>query len=234
MEISPFSQVYDYSIFDNILQEFAKTALVLHLNGEVLYSILRLLLFIIIFLGFGFYLWFLSNSDDQTQNRLLNILYGYLAVACMGFSPMIFITYHANDDLLKLCFRIGSQFMMAISTSFLLISFATILNHFKPDLYLDLSLEWKHKIAVPTMIIFCILIEHLLNLPCPEDFVKCQVSNMRKFFMIPSTVTSFLGQLIVIVDVFFGWRNIFKALRGFFSSNSVTSIPRVDTERKTW
>ena len=230
MEISPFSQFYDYSIFVNTLQEFAKTALVLHFIGEVFYSILRLLLFIIIFLGFGFYLWFLSNSDDQTQNRLLNILYGYLAVACMGFSPMIFITYHANDDLLKLCFRIGSQFMMAISTSFLLISFATILNHFKPDLYLEFSLRWKHKIAVSILLVTFALTEQLVHYCCPENFVDCQVSQLRRFLIIPSTLASFVCQLIVIIDIIFPWKHICSTLRRFIRPNQLAPMNDGDLE----
>ena len=154
-------------------------------------------------------------------------------MACLGFCPLAYSFGFVNEDLLRYyIIRSGTSFIIAITTTFLLISFATILNHFKPDMYLDLSLTWKHKIAVPTMIVFCILfLEQLLNLPCPdEDFVKCEVSNVRKLAMIPFTVTSLLGQLIVIIDVFFGWRNIFKALRGFFSSNSVAPIPRVDAE----
>ncbi len=48
--------------------------------------------------------------------------------------------------------------------------------------------------------------------------------------MIPATVTSLFGQLIVIVDVSFGWQNIYEALRGFFQSNSVTPVVGIDPE----
>ena len=216
------------------LDEFVRFYILVYFSEELLHHILKLLLLVTAVIGFGFYLWFLISSNDQTQERLLNILNGYLSVACLGFCPFAYSYDFVNEGLLPLYIRSGMPFIIAITTSFLLISFATILNHFKPDMYLDLSLTWKHKIAVPTMIVFCILLEHLVNLPCPEDFVKCEVSNVRKFFMIPSTVTSLLGQLIVIIDVFFGWRSIVKALRGFFfSSNSVASISRVDAEMVT-
>ena len=222
-------QKFDFSIDVTALNEFARSFIVVSFSEELLHHMLRLLLLVIAVFGFCFYLWFLFSSNNQTKERLLNILNAYLSMACLGFCPFAFV----DDGILLLYFRYGIPFIIAITTSFLLISFATILNHFKPDIYLALSLAWNHKIAVPTMIVFCILLEQFLNLPCSEDFVKCEVSNVRKFLMIPSTVTSLLGQLIVIIDVFFGWRNIFKPLRGFFISNSVFPIQRVDAEMVT-
>lgn len=223
-------QHYVFSINVKALDEFARSCILVSFLEELFYQTLRILLLVTAVIGYGFYLWFLFSSKDQTQQRLLNILNGYLSVACLGFCPFAYSYEYVNEGLVLFYVRSGIPFIIAITTSFLLISFATILNHFKPDMYLDLSLTWRHKIAVPTMIVFCILLEQLLNLPCIEDFVRCEVSNVRKFFMIPSTVTSLLGQLIVIVDVFFGWRNIFKALRRFFSSNSAAPLPRVGTE----
>ena len=215
------------------LDEFARSYILVSFSEELLHHILKLLLLVTAVIGFGFYLWFLISSNDQTQERLLNILNGYLSVACLGFCPFAYSYDFVNEAFQLLFIRSGMPFIIAITTSFLLISSATILNHFKPDIYLALSLAWNHKIAVPTMIVFCILLEQFLNLPCSEDFVKCEVSNVRKFLMIPSTVTSLFGQLIVIIDVFFGWRNIFKPLRGFFISNSVFPIQRVDAEMVT-
>ena len=225
MELTSFSQGYNNSIFFDTLQEFAKTALMIQLAGGLFYSLLRLLLFTTTFLGFGFYLWFLSNSDDQTQTRLLNILNGYLSVACMGFSPIVFITYHASDEyMFQFCFRIGSHFIMAISSTFLLISFATILNHFKPDFYLEFSLRWRHKIAVPTLLLSFVLTEQLVNLSCPENFYECQISKFRSFIIMPSNITSFVCQLVVIIDVIFRWTHIYKTLRRFFQPNQVDPI----------
>ena len=39
---------------------------------------------IISYFGFSFYLWYLSCSPDHVQNSLLNILYGYMSLVCMG------------------------------------------------------------------------------------------------------------------------------------------------------
>ena len=41
-------------------------------------------------IGFSFYLWNLKSSDEDTRSRLLNILHGYLSVACIGSSPIVF------------------------------------------------------------------------------------------------------------------------------------------------
>ena len=143
---------------------------------------------------------------------------------------MLFITYHANDDLVELCFRMGSQFMMGISTSFLLISFATILNHFKPDLYLEFSLRWKHKIAVPTLLVLFVLTEQLVHYSCPENFVDCQVFKFRRFIIIPSTIASFVCQLIVIIDIIFPWKHIYSTLRRFIRPNQLAPMNDGDLE----
>ena len=48
--------------------------------------------------------------------------------------------------------------------------------------------------------------------------------------MIPPTVTSFLCQLIVVVDDIWGWKNIYKAMRQFLKPNIVTQINQGDIE----
>ena len=226
------AKLYAFSIKAETLNEFVRSSVMISFAAEILH-IPRLFLLVISLVGFGFYLWFLYSSSDQTQRRLLNILNGYLSVACMGFSPFAYIYDYVNNELQLIIFRTGAPFLIAITTTFLLLSFATILNHFKPDMYLELSVKWKHKIAVPTMIVFCILVEKLMNVPCPENFLKCEVANLRRFLMIPATVTSFFGQLIVLGDIGFGWKNIHGALIRFFRSNSSTPVVRINSERMT-
>ena len=57
----------------------------------VIISVIGFILVILSLHGFGFYLWHLKTSNEQTQSRLLNILYGYLSAVCMTFSPAVFI-----------------------------------------------------------------------------------------------------------------------------------------------
>ena len=144
---------------------------------------------------------------------------------------MLFIAYYTNDKLFELCFRIEAPFVIAIPIIFLLISFATILNHFKPDVYLELSVYWKHTTAIPILGFSFILIEQLSYRSCPEeDFMECQGSKIRNFLMIPASGTSFLSQLIVIIDVICGWKNIYRKLRRLFQPNLVTAISNGDLE----
>lgn len=222
-------KLYVFSIDVEFLKKFARSSVFMSIAAELLH-ILRLLLLVTAYVGFSFYLWFLYSSNDQTQRRLLNILNGYLSVACMGFCPFAYIYDYLNFELQLICIRAGAPFLIAISTIFLLLSFATILNHFKPDMYLEMSLSWKHKIAVPIIIGFCFLLEKLMNYPCSENFLKCEVPNLRRFLIIPATVTSLICQLFVIVDVSFSWRNLYWALLGLFRSISVTPVVRIEPE----
>ena len=118
----------------------------------VLISLLGFLLVILALLGFGFYIWHFISSDEHTKSRLLNILNGYLSAVCMSFSPAVFNTilviqksttkiYYKDvpdNELLEneqMSARVTATHAIAVSVLFLLISFATVLNHFKPGLY---------------------------------------------------------------------------------------------------
>ena len=48
--------------------------------------------------------------------------------------------------------------------------------------------------------------------------------------MIPATVTSFLCQLIVVVDDIWSWKNIYKAVRHLLRPNIVTPLDHGDME----
>ena len=119
--------------------------------------------------------------------------------------------------------------VIAISVLFLLISIATVLNHFKPGVYLEISLKWRHKIFIPVMIINFILTEQALHAPCDhldeiEKVLKCEALKMKTMVIIPATVSSFLCQIIVVVDDIWVWENIYNAMRRFLRPNMVTPI----------
>ena len=48
--------------------------------------------------------------------------------------------------------------------------------------------------------------------------------------MILTTMTSFLCQIIVVVDDIWGWKNIYKSMRTLFRPNQVTPINNSDIE----
>ena len=210
-------------------------------NTENLYDvwttvilIIQISLTITALLGFGLYLWYLKSSDDQSQSRMLNILNGYLSVTCIGFSLTLFAVYALQLTQTRqgtlITFQICGVHIIAISSIFLLISFATILNHFKPGLYLDISVSWSHKVAIPLFIVAFILAEQAFYFFCREKYPDCMVFRIRTFVMIPATLTSFLCQLLVIIDDFWGWRKIYGRLRGLCRPNTVSPDVNADIE----
>ena len=195
--------------------------------------ILRLSLTISALLGFGLYLWCLTSSGDQSKSRMLNFLNGYLASIGIGFSLVLFVFYIVQplkDEYLLYYYhhiasvRTGSVFICAVSLIFIFISGATTLNHFKPGLYLDISVSWSHKIAIPSSILAVVLGEYSLHSSCLEKFLDCQVFRLRTLVMIPATLTSFICQLVVIIDDIWGWRRIYTYLRELCRPNLVTAI----------
>ena len=197
--------------------------------------ILRVSMTITACLGFGLYLWYLKTSGDQSQSRLLNILNGYLSLTCIGFSLILLANYIAQpeeDEPYLIFYRIAAVFVIAVSTIFVFISLATILNHFMPGLYLDISVSWRHEIAIPLLIFLFILAEQTLYFSCPEKFLQCEVFRLRTFVMIPATLSSFICQLLVIIDDIWGWRSICShlRLRGLRRRNRVTPANDGDME----
>ena len=185
-------------------------------------------------LGFSFYLWHLKGSNEHAQCRLLNILNGYLSVACIGCSPatlnMIIIwlmllqkspfakkgePWQAEHFLISV--RVLMFHIIAISGIFLLISLATVINHFNPGLYLQISLAWKHKIAIPVLLFIFVFIETSLLYSSPSyldrGVTRCYVSRNRSLVMLPATATSFLCQIFVVVDDIWGWTNVREKVR---------------------
>ena len=191
-------------------------------------SLLAFCLLITVLLGFGFYLWVLRTSDNQTQSRLLNIFNGYLALACISFSLLVFtrIVSSEYNFVLSLSYRAGTANITALSAIFLLISLATILYHFRPSLYLEISLAWRHWVAVPLMLGSWILTEHLLHSSCEpsENTVTCELTRLRTFILLPATVTSFVCQAVVIIDDICGWRMLYNIAMSCFKPNSVTPM----------
>ena len=197
----------------------------------------RLSLTLVACLGFGSYLWYLKSSDDQSQSRMLNILNGYLSYTCIGFSlALLYASYYKNDERILILARISAVFVIAVSTIFLLISWASILNHFKPSLYLDISMTWSHRLAIPLSIFAFIITEQAVNFSCPEKFLQCEVFRLRTMVLIPATLTSFICQLLVIVDDIWGWKNIYRHFRGLARQNLVspTSANNGDLEQQPY
>ena len=179
--------------------------------GSVVLILLGLVLVIIAEVGYSFYLWYLKSSHDQEQRRLLDILYGYLSLIGMaggvsGFTMVV----GDQTQVFGINIRVVVTQVSALSLTFLVIAFATVLRHFKPTLYLEISLRWRNKVAIPILVIIALFIENMLRLSCSgsEDANQCTANKMRIIMTIPATLTSFICQLVVVVDDLWGWNNM--------------------------
>ena len=182
--------------------------------GPIFLLMLAICLLAIVVLGFGFYIWFFISSSEHSHVRLLNILNLYLSVGCIGggilaFSLMIISGLGYPDHTLE--HIIVSFHMVAITLTFLLISFATFLNQFLPKVYLDLSVNWRHFVAVPSMLLFCIVMEaFIIHHCCISLDDECIKITIRRFVVIPATCISFVLQIVVIIDDGWGFKNMIK------------------------
>lgn len=115
---------------------------------------------------------------------------------------------------------ISGAHLIAISITFLLISIATILNHFKPNVYLELSIGWNNKLAFPTVLLLFLLLDQVTHMSCqqPREYIECRVALVRTLVMIPSTAASFLCHFIVLVDDVFSFRNSYNRLTLYIRS----------------
>ena len=186
--------------------------------GPILLFILAVCLLVIAVLGFGFYIWFFITSSEHSHVRLLNILNVYLSVACIGCSILGFTVMLTSDmgtsDLIYIQHILVGFHIVAITLTFLFISVATFLNNFQPKVYLDLSVAWRHYVAIPTMLLLCILTQTLIILwvkhCCNPTDHECFKITGRKVFLIPVTCCSFVLQILVIIDDIWGFKNIIK------------------------
>ena len=186
-------------------------------TSPVFLILLGLVLLIITGLGYGFYLWYLNTSSDQGQRRLLNILYGYLSLICMMGALCGFMVIVGDQTQAWNSIRVRVSLMSALTLTFLLISLATIMSHFKPSLYLEMSLKWKNGVAIPVFLVLVFVISNVPMLICvgSENASDCTMNKMRITITIPATLMSTICQLTVVVDDLWGWRNIIsRMLRG--------------------
>ena len=245
-------KMIDFSIWES--RSLAVNNFIRHCSFDitdfVIISVIGFVLVILSLLGFGFFLWYLKTSNEHTQRRLLNILNGYLSAVCMIFSPAVLnsilhlqrlptkiyvkdLPENELPDESKIIARLTITLSIAISAILLLISIATVLNHFKPGLYLDISLNWRHKIAIPIMVTSFILIEYTLHTSCAHSdtifkVFKREAFKMKTMVMIPATAISFLCQITVVVDDVWGWKHMYNTVRRCLRPKKVTPINNGD------
>ena len=182
--------------------------------GDMFLLMLAVCLLTVIVLGFGFYLWFFFTSSEHSQVRLLNILNVYLSIGCIGGSVVAFIKILASglgypENSIE--HIVVGFHLVVIAVTFLIISLATFLNQFKPEIYLDLSVAWRHSVALPTIGILCIIVEAFILYHCGSSLeTECFKITIRRFVLVPIPCLCFILQCIVLIDDVYGLKNVFK------------------------
>ena len=209
--LEEYHQLFDISLWDSNRDKVFNSS---PNPGHIFLFMLAIFLLAIVVIGFGFYLWFFVTSSDHTEVRLLNILNAYLSVGCIGGSVTAFFTMlrsglgYPESSLEHIL--VGFH-MVAMTALFLLISIATLINQFKPKVYLDLSVAWKHSMALPIILLFCIIIDALIVYYCCLSLEnECIKIKIRKFVLLPAPCICFILQSIVIIDDIWGFNNIIK------------------------
>ena len=212
-----YDRLVDYDQLFNIsLWESTRAKLLISSSnpGHIFLFMLAVCLMAIVVLGFGFYLWFFITSSEHSQVRLLNILNVYLSVIGIGGSVtalIIMLTSGQGYPINNVVSLLAGFHLVALTATFLLISLATFLNQFKPNLYLDLSVAWRHSVAIPAMILFCIIVDGIIFLHCyVSQENECMKITVRRFFLIPATCINFILQSIVIIEDVWGLSRIMK------------------------
>ena len=212
-----YDRLVDYDQLFNIsLWEFTKAKLLISSSnpGHIFLLMLAVCLLAIIFLGYGFYIWFFITRSEHSQVRLLNILNVYLSVIGIGGSVtgyIIMLTSGLGFPINNVVSFLAGFHLVALTATFLLISLATFLNQFKPNLYLDLSVAWRHSVAIPAILLFCIIVDALIFNYCNFSLEnECMKLKVRRYFLIPATCISFILQSVVIIDDVYGLSRLMK------------------------
>ena len=206
-------------------------------TAQTIYSVclfvLGALLVVAALLGFSFYLWYLKCNTDPTQSRLLNILNGYFSIVCMSGSLALFYSfklqlqpnYGTHQKAYQHSIRVSGAHLIAISITFLLISIATIFNHFKPNIYLEISIGWRHKVAIPALLCSFLLLDQVTHMSCDQSnhYIECRVAMVRKAVMIPCTAISFLCHSVVLIDDVFSLKNSYNRFTAYIRSLTAVS-----------
>lgn len=178
-------------------------------------------------LGYGVYIWYLTTSEANTS-RLLNNLYGHLAVVGSLASLILWVEVVTLATLMdaedRLPFAIISH---AIAILFIIIIFqislATVLNHFKPQIYLEASVQWNNILAF-----FINMVTALLDLSwtiysCGKDCNDCFDENRTTVLLLCLPALMMISMIVIIDDVW-GWERLITKVRYMFSYHGVTPV----------
>ena len=210
--IFPDSMVYSY------LTTLEISEYLFYKIGEVIIIITAFVLLMCNLLGFSIYLLYM-RKDEANKDRLLNVLYANLSVCYQLGMVSLFVRFLLLEtlgdiDTPYICLLVRWRFVIGLFTTllFLQISVVTSINHYNPGLYLHLSLHWRR---IPVLCLQFIIVGLTLGLiELSTGFVEVCISVKTKdrYNLIIFSLLTFnlILQLGVVVDTYWGWRNLKK------------------------
>ena len=168
-------------------------------------------------------------KDEENSSRLLNIFYGHYALTLQlsSFFLMIAVFFESISEPIVAAEENGDNFACIVNRIRLLlvcmmlveqieITIATILRHFKPTIYLRISLKWFPKLGFVFLIFVSFIILAVIIYMFDNDIMCSSMSANRKITNIFSIILIVSGmiQVGILVDCSWGWKTIKKRLIG--------------------
>ena len=193
--------------------------------GSAFIFILSFICFICCNLIFTLYHMFMMK-DEENSSRLLNVFYGqyaftlqlsslFLMIAMVfeTFVDTIFNAEEKGDSFACVVNRFRLLFVCMMFVEQIEITIATLLRHWKPSIYLQISLKWYPKIGFVSLVfvsfnIFVIFISVFDN----GNIMCSSFDGKKNMFKMISIIFILCGiiQFVVLVDTSWGWKTIKK------------------------
>ena len=210
--VFPDSVVYSY------LTTWEISEYIFNKIADVVIIFIAFVLLMCSLVGFSIYLLYM-RKDEANKDRLLNVLYANLSICSISFCWVMFVQFLLLDTIYDTesvwwCLLVRWRLFIGLFATllFLQISVVTSINHYNPGLYLHLSLHWRR---IPVLCLQFIIVGLTLGLiELSTGFVEVCISVKTKdrYNLIIFSLLTFnlILQLGVVVDTYWGWRNLKK------------------------
>ena len=170
-----------------------------------------------------------SFSKSTNNTRILNNLYGFIAldgiyISMHKFIHLVLIDYFSEENPMMCLLDVNRIYMVSLTNLIIsMISAATLLRHFFPQIYLDLSEKWRNK----TFGIFIMSVSGLHLFWSGKSCGLCQkecIFNKLVLILKVSVPLSLMVVICVTIDSVLGFAKIFNRVRNFICKNEITPV----------
>ena len=197
---------------------------------RALYYLLAFALMMIAIMGFTIYLWYLK---DNNSSRMLNNLYGFFSfngiyIALQKFTHLVLRDYVSETNPMMCLLDVFRVYFASLNVLIIsMISAATMLKHFYPQKYLDLSEMWSNKIFGIVIMALSSGIMVWSVKTCGLCQPECILYSLVLIFKMCVTF-SLLLVICVTVDSVWGFAQMFNRVKSLIFSNEVTPVIQIN------